>query len=222
MASVSMASWSRDSLRRSGPRRNIIAAGRRRKAWKAIVAAPAKLRLWRALPGADMPAATCRPLWLSGIDLCPSTHRTRLLILGAGPAGYTAAIYAARAGLKPCWWPGMQPGGQLTITTEVENYPGFADPIQGPWLMEQMQGPGRACRRRDHPGRHHRRSISPPGPFRATGDQRRRLPGRIAGHRHRRPGPLARHPRASRSCPASASPPAPPATASSSAARRWR
>ena len=68
----------------------------------------------------------------------PPIH-SKLIILGSGPAGYTAAIYAARAMLRADLIAGFEPGGQLMITTDVENYPGFAEPIQGPWLMEQMR-----------------------------------------------------------------------------------
>ncbi len=68
-----------------------------------------------------------------------NTTHAKVVIVGSGPAGYTAGIYAARAMLDPILIQGMAPGGQLTVTTDVENYPGYADVIQGPWLMEQMQ-----------------------------------------------------------------------------------
>ena len=176
-----------------------------------------------------LPAAACKlcskhiprlstPLVKPEAGMTP--RHSRVLILGSGPAGYTAAIYAARAMLKPVLIQGMQPGGQLTITTDVENYPGFADVIQGPWLMEQM---------RRRPSMSAPRSSATiivevdlaPRPFRAasairgdvyTGDALIIATGAQAH--------WLGLPSASSSSRASASRPAPPATASSSAARR--
>jgi len=76
-----------------------------------------------------------------------ASHHSKVLILGSGPAGYSAAIYAARANLSPLLVAGMEPGGQLVITTDVQNYPGFASAIQGPRLMEQMREEGHRHRR---------------------------------------------------------------------------
>ena len=96
-------------------------------------------------------------------------HHRKVIILGSGPAGYTAAIYAARAMLQPMLIQGSQPGGQLTITTDVENYPGFAKVIQGPWLMDEMRGQA------EHVGTEmvmdHITKVELGGrPFRLTGD----------------------------------------------------
>ena len=98
-----------------------------------------------------------------------STKHTKVLILGSGPAGYTAAIYAARAMLKPILVHGSQPGGQLTTTTDVENYPGYAKAIQGPWLMEEMKGQAEAVGT-EMIQDHIKKVDLKKGPFTAEGD----------------------------------------------------
>ena len=117
----------------------------------------------------------------------------KMIIIGSGPAGYTAAIYAARAMLEPVLISGFEPGGQLAVTTDVENYPGFAAAVQGPWLMDQMKAQAEHVGARmiaDHIvevelGRR---------PFRLRGDSGAGYTLRHFGHCDRRQGEMARHP----------------------------
>ena len=99
-----------------------------------------------------------------------ATKETDLLVIGAGPAGYTAAIYAARASLRPILLSGLQPGGQLTITTDVENYPGFAQAVQGPWLMDQMEAQARHVGTEIVSDIAMEADLPPGGPFQVTAD----------------------------------------------------
>ena len=122
--------------------------------------------------------------------MAKTTH-AKVAIVGSGPAGYTAAIYAARAMLEPILIQGIQPGGQLTITTDVENYPGFADVIQGPWLMEQMQAQA------EHVGTrivtdHVNKVELAQRPFRLTCNSGDLFLAECVDYRHRRTGALAR------------------------------
>jgi thioredoxin reductase (NADPH) len=143
----------------------------------------------------------------------PKTTHAKVVIIGSGPAGYTAAIYAARAMLEPILIQGVQPGGQLTITTDVENYPGFADVIQGPWLMEQM------LKQAEHVGSrlvydHVTKVELAQRPFRLACDS-----GDVyLADALRRAGSICPPSRSSR---ATACRPARPATASSTATRKW-
>jgi thioredoxin reductase (NADPH) len=99
-----------------------------------------------------------------------TVHTTRMLIIGSGPAGFSAAIYGARAGMQPIVVQGIQPGGQLTITTDVENYPGFRDVIQGPWLMQEMQAQAEHVGTRTMWDTIVSVDLSTGSPFRAIGD----------------------------------------------------
>ncbi|UVI38139.1 thioredoxin-disulfide reductase [Qipengyuania spongiae] len=99
-----------------------------------------------------------------------ATHHTKMLIIGSGPAGYSAAIYGARAMMEPIVVQGLQPGGQLTITTDVENYPGFRDVIQGPWLMEEMKAQAEHVGTRMMWDTIVEVDVSGGSPFRAVGD----------------------------------------------------
>ncbi len=147
------------------------------------------------------------------------TRHAKLVIIGSGAAGYTAAIYAARAMLEPLLISGMQPGGQLTITTDVENYPGFADPIQGPWLMEQMKAQAENMGTAFADDLIVEADLSA-RPFTLKGDS-----GNIytadAVVIATGAAPNGWALRASRNSRAMASPPAPPATAFSIAAAKW-